>query len=107
MKHIKAFILAMVLIFAMAVPAFAVAPDTLTPNGGIGPVTTYHITENNVNLRVGPGTSYASLGQVNRGDYCDKKGVYGDWVNVAMTSGQRIGRSGYVYKDYVAFGYVI
>jgi uncharacterized protein YraI len=107
MKNLKALILAGLMMFVLVVPAFAVTLDDTQPNGGVGPVSTYHITGNNVNLRVGPGTSYASLGQVNRGDYCDKKGVSGDWVKVSMTSGQQIGRSGYVYKDYVAFGYAI
>lgn len=35
-----------------------------------------------VNLRAGPGTSYAVLGQVGRGDTLDVMGVSRDWLKV-------------------------
>jgi len=70
---------------------------------------TVTITENNVNLRIGPGTNFISLGQVHRGDQGTRLawgwGTDGYvWHQIRMTSGQNAGRTGFVRDDFVSFG---
>ena len=66
---------------------------------------TITITHNNVNLRSGPGTNFASLGQVhsgNRGTHLQSQwGTDGNlWYQVRMTSGPNVNRTGWVRADY-------
>lgn len=108
-------LLAILLVFMMAVCAFPVSAFAagIDAGGSVSPNNTwvYYIKGNNVNLRSGPGTSFSSGGQVNNGDTLDlifnSNGnfVYeGDgytWYHVHMTSGQCAGSNGYVAKNYV------
>ena len=71
------------------------APEA-SPKG----IVTWYVTENNVNLRKGPGTNYASLGQVNKNDTLKSLKVEGDWRKSQMTSGQNDGKTGYILKTY-------
>lgn len=107
MKQVKALILAILMIFALSVPTFAVTPDLVEPNGGIGPVYPGYsrITGDGVYLRTSPSTSATAIGQLFRGDKCEKIRREGDWYYVKMISGQNSGRMGYVYCTYVGYGY--
>ncbi len=106
-KRMCAFMLVLAMVLAMMVSASAAVkePDPANGGGGIGPVITYHITGDGVYFRTGPGTSYPAIGQLFKGEYCDKLGVSGSWTHVKMTSGYNFGKSGYVPSQYVALGY--
>lgn len=82
----KRIFLLLALILALAVPAFALAD---------GQAAT--ITGNAVNLREGPGTSYARLRYLYRGDAVRVNGKSGGWYAVEVD-----GLSGYVYASYVS-----
>lgn len=63
------------------------------------------ITENGVNLRRGPGTSYESQGMVNKGDTLELNRIYQNetrqtWYLVRMTSGNN-GLYGWVISDFI------
>ena len=105
MKKISAFILAIAMILAMMVSASAAVKVPETPDGGIGPVGTWHITGDGVYFRTGPGTNYPAIGQLFKGDYCDRLGVDGDWYHLRITSGANCGKTGYAPSRYVAPGY--
>ncbi len=55
------------------------------------------ITGDYVNFRKGPSTSYASLGQLNKGDKVEYISVSGSWTKVKYN-----GQTGYVYSQYVS-----
>ncbi|MFF8932355.1 SH3 domain-containing protein [Streptomyces longwoodensis] len=63
-----------------------------------------HITGNGVNLRNGPGTKYASKGQLSRGTtfyfYCFKTYGYETWDYLKVTSGANKGVKGWVNSRY-------
>lgn len=64
------------------------------------------ITENGVNLRRGPGTSYESQGMVNKGDTLELTRIYQNdarqtWYLVRMTSGNNNGMYGWVISDFI------
>ena len=50
-----------------------------------------------INFRKGPSTSYASLGQLNKGDKVEYISVSGSWTKVKYN-----GQTGYVYSQYVS-----
>ncbi len=60
-------------------------------------------TDSNVNLRKGPGTSYDSLGQLEKGTillvYSDSS--YPSWFEVWVESGVHDGKRGWVSRSYV------
>ena len=55
------------------------------------------ITGDYVNFRKEPSTSYASLGQLNKGDKVEYISVSGSWTKVKYN-----GQTGYVYSQYVS-----
>lgn len=57
------------------------------------------ITGDMVNFRTGPGTDYARIGYLNRGDAVTVTGASGGWTQVTHN-----GKSGYVYSQYVSGG---
>jgi len=59
-----------------AQPDSTASPETDTPWEQVV------VRGNVVNLRAGPGTSYAVLGQVRKGDTLDVMGVSRDWLKV-------------------------
>jgi uncharacterized protein YgiM (DUF1202 family) len=66
---------------------------------------TVTITNNNVNLRTGPGTNFTSLGQVHEGNrgvqLSSQRGSDGfTWYQVRMTTGPNAGRTGWVSSLY-------
>ncbi len=67
----------------------------------------YKIATNNVNLRKGPATSYASLGQLTKGTtftyYCTKTYPSPVWFYGKVTSGAHKGVTGWVRSDYVTY----
>lgn len=72
-----------------------------TPYKGSG-----KITENGVNLRRGPGTTFESLGMVNKGDTLELQRIYQNdaletWYQVLMTSGNNNGLYGWVIATYI------
>lgn len=54
------------------------------------------ITGNRVNVRAGAGTSYRSLGKLNKGDTVTLLGTEGKWARIAWNNGE-----GYVWHTYV------
>ncbi len=63
-----------------------------------------HITGSGVNLRTGPGTKYASKGQLSKGTtfyfYCFKEYGYEGWDYLKVTSGPNKGVKGWVNDRY-------
>lgn len=57
------------------------------------------VTGNAVNIRSGPGTNYASLGKVNKGDKLFSIGKSDNWYQVEYGNG-----TGYIIEDYVTVG---
>lgn len=57
---------------------------------------TLTVTGNAVNIRSGPGTNYASLGKVNKGDKLFSTGKSDNWYQVEYGDG-----TGYIIEDYV------
>ncbi|TSI07375.1 N-acetylmuramoyl-L-alanine amidase [Lysinibacillus sp. BW-2-10] len=58
--------------------------------------TTMYVTVNDLNIRKGPGTSFAIVGKLNRGDKVSSYSIEGDWVEIKTDQ-----VSGYVHKAYV------
>lgn len=104
-KRICAFMLVFAMVLAMMVSASAAVkePDSANGGGGIGPVITYHITQDTTLWKKSNGSSF--IGDVKKGNYCDKLGTSGSYTNVKMTSGPMFGKTGYVLSDYVVLGY--
>lgn len=57
------------------------------------------VTGDEVRLREGPGTSYATLGYYNSGNELTVKGKTGNWYRVSIS-----GKEGYMSADYVSLG---
>ena len=55
------------------------------------------VTGDYVNFRKGPSTSYASLGQLNKGDKVEYISTSDSWVKVKYN-----GQTGYIYAKYIA-----
>lgn len=64
--------------------------------GGTTPATGSVYATTNVNVRKGPGTSYAKLGQLEKDQKVEKVGSSGRWVKIVYGSGY-----GYVYDSYL------
>lgn len=65
-----------------------------------------YITENGVNLRSGPSTSYPSLGSLAKYDtiavYSDMENDTSPFIFVYVRSGKNEGKEGWVHEDYIA-----
>lgn len=108
MKRLCTIFVTLIMVFTLCVPANAsMSMPSDDQDGGIGPVLTYHITGNGVNLRsqavINPNNI---IGLLYYGEYCDVLETQGDWTRVHMTSGYNCGKTGWVYSIYVAPGYV-
>ncbi|MDO4573250.1 MAG: NlpC/P60 family protein [Clostridia bacterium] len=84
--NIRRILAALLLVLLLSLPALALAEED-----------TGTITGNAVNLRKGPGTSYASLGHLYKGDTVAVIQKSGDWYAVSYQ-----GTEGYVYARYVS-----
>jgi len=81
--------------------ADTVGTQAIAPRSGL----LVTITANNVNLRSGAGTNFASLGQVNAGDeaLAIGHGPSNGFIQVVMRTGQNAHRSGFVHQDFIRF----
>ena len=69
-------------------------PENEHPTQEAHPTLT--VTGNGVNIRSGPGTSYGSIGSVNKGDILFSKGKSDNWYMVEYGNS-----TGYIIEDYV------
>ena len=86
-RRLTAAVLVAILLFAFAVPALA--------------ASTTMVATANVNIRSGPGTSYKSLGMLNKGKTIVKTGSSGDWAKVLYNNKTAYIKASYL-KPYVS-----
>ena len=105
-KNLFPLLFCFVMLFALSVSAYA-DYDGAIPASEAVVSATWHVTTNGVNLRSGPGTNYATGGQVNYGDtFIYLGGAYGSgyyWYHVTMTSGNCAGMTGYIVSSYASY----
>lgn len=107
MKKAILFVAVAIMLVSTLVPAYA-ADEARIPTAGIGPVGYWHITANNVCLRVSASSTGTVLGLVQYGNEFKNYGIYNDvWRKVHMTTGSNMGKDGYVHKDYTKLGIAI
>lgn len=99
MKKMISLFLCLVMVSCVALPAFAVGPESVEPQNSVY----WYINANNVNFRSGPNGGY--LGLVHFGDRFNNLGLEGPaggyyWRKCAMTTGQNAGKTGYVADPY-------
>ena len=82
-------------------PAGSGAPEAEneSPSQTTAGRVTLTVTGNAVNVRSGPGTNYASLGKVNKGDKLFSTDKSDNWYQVEYGGG-----TGYIIEDYVTIG---
>ncbi len=81
-RRLTAAVLVAILLFAFAAPALA--------------ASTTMVATANVNIRSGPGTSYKSLGMLNKGKTIVKTGSSGDWAKVLYNN-----KTAYIKASYL------
>lgn len=86
-RRLAAAVLVAILLFAFAVPALA--------------ASTTMVATANVNIRTGPGTSYKSLGMLNKGKTIVKTGSSGQWAKVLYNNKTAYIKASYL-KPYVS-----
>ena len=86
-------------VLTQAAPIEVVSPQyqLIVPTNQPGMGT--QVSGNNTNFRVGPGTGYASLGQVHAGQWVSFRYRSGSWTNVRIETGVNQGRTGYIQTN--------
>ncbi|MEW6572786.1 MAG: SH3 domain-containing protein, partial [Bacillota bacterium] len=74
------------------------AVTQVAPDNSAGTPSVVVVSKPVVNLRGGPGTGYAMMGQVSLGTRLTVVGKSGDWYKVRLTSGREVWIAGWLVK---------